>query len=141
MTGQLVQPQPVRCTDDFFDSLRLSLSGISPGAELKHDCLSRSAVVSMFEEGATACAVDLGPGLWAVVRSTADGLNRVLCVHNATQERQVFEPATHLGDGELVFLGGETTSSANEGRLECELGPHGFVWIGRLGGNTARTSE
>ncbi|MFD9701515.1 hypothetical protein [Lentzea sp. NPDC059081] len=131
----------MQCTDDFFDSVRLSLSGISPGAELKRDCLRKSAVASAFEEGSTAVAVDLGPGLWTILRSSADGLNRVLCVHNATQERQVFEPATHLGDGAPVFLGGETTSSANEGRLECELGPHGFVWIGRLGSSTARTSE
>jgi hypothetical protein len=140
VTVQLVRSPVVQYTDDFFDSIRLALSGISPGAELKRDCLRRSAVASAFEQGSTAVTVDLGPGLWAVLRSSPDGLNRVLCVHNATQERQAFVPAAHLGDGVPVFLGGETTSSANEGRLECELGPHGFVWIGRLG-NSTRTSE
>jgi hypothetical protein len=114
--------------DALFASLRLSLTGSAHGRTGS----SHPAVAAAFGAGSTATPVDVGSGLWAVLRAAPGIADRVLCVHNVTDVARTFAPAPHLPDGHapLVFLNGETSTTEADDGLRCELRPHGFVWLG-----------
>lgn len=104
------------------DSLRSSLTGSAPDA-------GHPVVAAAFGAGSTVAPVDVGSGLWAVLRTAAVGGHRVLCVHNVTDVARSFAP--HVLDGATpLFLSGETSTTEAADGLRCELRPHGFVWLG-----------
>jgi hypothetical protein len=113
--------------DALIASLRLALTGSAPPADP-----GRPVVSAAFGAGSTATPVDVGGGMWAVLRTAPGGAERVLCVHNATHEVRTFAPAPHLPDDRapLVFLNGETSTTEAADGLRCALRPHGFVWLG-----------
>lgn len=123
--------------DALLGALKLALAGTALDGMAPQGHLSNPAAAATFGAGSTAVPVDLGTGLWAVLRVSADGTGRVLCVHNAADRPRAFTPTPHLPDrgdalAPLVFLHGETTTSAGTDGLECQLQPHGFVWLGRF---------
>jgi len=120
--------------DALFASLRSSLTGSGPD-----QVGSRHPVVAAtFGAGSTATPVDVGSGLWAVLRAAPGGVEQVLCVHNVSDVARTFAPAPHLCDGRtpLVFLNGETSTTEASDGLRCELRPHGFVWLGTRNGRS-----
>jgi len=111
-----------RPIDALLDSLRWSLTGSAPD-------VGHPVVAAAFGAGSTVTPVDVGSGLWAVLRAAAGGGHRVLCVHNVTDVARTFAP--HVLDGATpLFLSGETSTTEAVDGLRCELRPHGFVWLG-----------
>ncbi|MGQ0839454.1 hypothetical protein [Actinokineospora sp.] len=89
-------------------------------------------IAGALRSDATVRPVDLGPGLVAVVRTSADTTARVLCVHNVTDEPAVFQPAAAVV-GSLTFVRGQVdTDDLGTGVLRCRLCANGFVWFGIL---------
>jgi hypothetical protein len=119
-------------------SLRLSLTGAVSDRVAPFPNSSHPVVATTFGAGSTAVPVDVGTGLWAVLRTSSSGEDRVLCVHNASDRVRTFAPAPHLTDGSapLVFLSGETSTTEAEDGLRCELRSHGFVWLGTGSGRS-----
>jgi hypothetical protein len=118
------------------ESLRLSVAGVETQRE-RHAYLSNHLAATAFSTGSTRSTVDVGAGLWAVLRTSADRRGRVLCVHNVSDEPQGFLPVRQFGEqgdaaASLVFLTGETTTEEVAGGLRCELKPLGFVWLGNF---------
>jgi hypothetical protein len=141
----VVSAEPLETlADELAESLRLAVIGIDGRTE-PHACLAKPLAAIAFGVGSTKSPVPTGTGLWAILRTSADHTGKVLCVHNVSDEPQRFQPAPHLGaeankPGTLLFLHGETVTSEAAGELQCELEPHGFVWLGLVtsptGGNT-----
>ncbi|MET0131988.1 MAG: hypothetical protein ABW215_00190 [Kibdelosporangium sp.] len=120
--------------DPLIESIRLALTGAAMATKRMAD----PGAAAAFALGSTRKAVDVGAGLWAVLRTSADSGYQVLCVHNVSEEPRGFLPAPHLDDTSVTFLSGETNTAAVSGGLRCELKPSGFVW---LGNSTARSGE
>lgn len=100
----------------------------------RHGVLRHHAVAAAFESTATVRIVDCAPGLWAVLRVSADGYASVLCVHNATDHAVAFRPVEYLIDGPrgqaaMFFLAGATSTAGNIGDPVCEVAAHDFVWL------------
>jgi glycosidase len=75
--------------------------------------------------------LDAGPSLCAFTRTGLDGVSRVLCLHNVSDQPQRFE--TRL-DGTPRsrpprVLAGEARLAGRAGRLAVEVPPSGFVWL------------
>ncbi|MET9854433.1 hypothetical protein ABZY57_15980 [Streptomyces sp. NPDC006450] len=110
----------------------MTATAISP---LAHSIPDGSAFAPAFADDAAVRAVDAGsPGLEAYVASAADGRAHVLTVRNGTDAEQELFPEALLpaGDGPLLFLGGASTTSEQDGRLVARLAPYGHVRLGRI---------
>jgi 2,3-bisphosphoglycerate-independent phosphoglycerate mutase len=96
--------------------------------------LANPRTASAFAPGSTFQPVDLGRGLWAVSRTSQDGANRVLCVHNISDKPLTFAPDEHLGsaDTPLVFLRGATFADEEQGTTVCRIDAHAHAWLGRF---------
>jgi hypothetical protein len=134
-------PSETDACEALIESLRLALTGVGPEATAAHASLTNVAATNpaaaAFSPGSTRATVDLGAGLWAVLRTSADRARQVLCVHNTSERPQGFLPLPHLDAAAntaaaLVFLGGETRTEEVPGGLRCELKPLGFVWLGNF---------
>lgn len=123
----------------------LAVSGVDAGT--LPGALRNANTASAFVRAADAQPVDLGPGLWAMVRSSPDGMSRVLCVHNVSGVPRSFTPDPYLrlaGEAPgaslvVLFLHGEiTTREGSDGCIRCDLHPLTFVWLGRFIDSVAR---
>ena len=108
------------------------------GTEETHPngALANPRTASAFAPGSTFRPVDLGPGLWAVARTSQDGTDRVLCVHNISDRPLSFTPDQHL-DGPrphtpLLFLRGATFAVEEQGTTVCRIDAHASAWLGRF---------
>lgn len=128
-------------------SVSVALGGIDAvtlAADAPHrEILRRDGVAAAFGPGAVVATVDCGPGLWSLLRTSADGRARVLCVYNITDEPVTFSPAAHLigrprDQAAVFFLAGATTTAEKAAILACEVAPRGFVWLGRFAERTRR---
>ncbi|GAA3034317.1 hypothetical protein GCM10020229_52250 [Kitasatospora albolonga] len=83
---------------------------------------------------ATVRPLDLGPGLAGQIRTSPAGTVHVLTVHNTSDQPQTLYPEDLLphGDEPLMFLGGRSTSSEQDGRIVARLDPHTHVHLGRI---------
>ncbi len=147
LRGGIWPAPPKAASRDLVDALGLALLGVGTDGwsadGLTHSVLANRRVAGAFLPGATACIVDCGLGLWAVLRRSADGSSQVLCTHNVTDRTQTFRPASRfkpwLSDeprlpeqSPLLFLCGQTITTADSAGLICRLGPHTFVWLGHF---------
>lgn len=107
-----------------------SFAAGTPG-RTTHQVLGNPAVAAVFSADAEFRAIALGDGLWAAVRSGADGSCRVIAVHNVSSlSRQFSLPGELSGSGSsLRFLCGEVRTSEAADETVCELKPWGFVWL------------
>ena len=121
---------------DVLDALHVALLGPDPSPSARALALHPRAAAPLAAD-ADVRVVDAGPGLWGVLRTSQNGHHQLLCVHNATAEERVFDPAPHLpaADGDstpLFFLGGRVESEAGpDGAVLCRLRPRSFTWLGR----------
>jgi 2,3-bisphosphoglycerate-independent phosphoglycerate mutase len=135
-----LSPTPnLRTHEDRADlrELLISLETALMGVEAVPDtgCPPHPATAAALGPGSRCRPVDLGPGLWAVLRTSPDGTNQVLCVHNPTDEPVAFAPGVHFdgsGTEPLLFLRGAATSGGTETAVTCRLDARGFVWLGRF---------
>lgn len=125
-------------------SLTLAVAGMRRGGQADEGVvgmgtLRNPQVAVAFASDATVQAADCGPGLWSLLRTSADGAARILCVHNVTEQIAEFRPGNHLATGraseaELLFLAGAVSTAEAGGSLVCRLAPYGFVWFGVFAG-------
>ncbi|MBI2927487.1 MAG: DUF3459 domain-containing protein [Verrucomicrobia bacterium] len=81
-----------------------------------------------FAPAAPQRVLDLDPRVFAVVRESADGADRVLCLHNVSAE-EVQCPLAQFGTAaSRVLLTGECPSPAAGPAMQ--LLPHATVWLG-----------
>lgn len=135
-----VEPRQAALADDLIEAIRLAVVGIDGRTE-PHPCLANPLAAAAFRWGSTKTPVHAGPGLWAVLRTSADHTGQVLCVHNVSDEPQGFLPGQHLGKTAPVFLRGETATVETAGGLRCELKPSRFVWLGLFTPPTGETER
>lgn len=125
---------------DHLQALVQSLGTVILGTHNGHGQgpLANPRTASAFAPGSSCRPVGLGEGLWALVRASADGANRVLCVHNLTGDQSAFTPDGHLPPTPrrepLLFLHGATATDEADGTTICRVQGHGFVWLGRFAG-------
>ncbi|MEV6974459.1 hypothetical protein [Kitasatospora sp. NPDC093806] len=121
-------------SDKLIGSLRSAVLGLSPSQSADFHPSARAAL----EAGGSFRPVSLGEGIWAGVRSAADGSAHVLFAHNLTAMPVSFTPGEALpeepgGAAQLYFLAGASASSTEStGATVSELEPHGFVWLARF---------
>ncbi|RJQ77842.1 hypothetical protein D5S17_14930 [Pseudonocardiaceae bacterium YIM PH 21723] len=78
-----------------------------------------AASAPAFADGCTFEQVEMGEGLRAVARYSADRSVRLLCVHNVSAEPQEYQ-ATELAPGQVVWLGrspGDTASQPADAKI------------------------
>lgn len=129
--------------------LKLALLGVP--ATSASGPLSNRGTASAFLPGSGVRAVDLGPGLWALVRTSANGERRVLCAHNVSDQPVTFDPSQCLSAGDsdqggLLFLSGAASTHGALAAPTVRVAAHSFVWLGRFNAgarppnSTGRTS-
>lgn len=138
MITQLYEAKGRAGATDLLGSLELALAGVRAAAPASDGPLGNPRTAAAFADGSSAGPVQAGEGLWAILRVTADGSGRVLCVHNVSESPRTFDPAQHLhpegaaAEPAVVFLTGACTTIADPGGNLCELAPHTYVWLGRF---------
>jgi hypothetical protein len=113
-------------------SLETALMGVE--AVPVTGCPPHPATTAALAPGSNCRPID-GAGLWAVLRTSPDGRNQVLCAHNPSEEPVEFTPGDHFdipGTEPLLFLRGAATSGGTETAVTCRLEARGFVWLGRF---------
>ena len=76
--------------------------------------------------------LDLGPALFAHVRTTPDGSHRVLCIHNVTNSAQqtAVELGRASGGGVLTDLvSGDVIAVDDAGRVALQAAPYAVRWL------------
>jgi hypothetical protein len=88
-----------------------------------------------FAAGSDWRPIGVADGLWAVVRTSADGTTRALCVHNLTTGPVTFTASAALrGSGLLHFVrGAARTSETAGGDIAFHVEGRSFVWLARIG--------
>ncbi|WP_033346014.1 hypothetical protein [Catenuloplanes japonicus] len=84
------------------------------------------AAAPAFDAAAVVEPAEVGPGLWAFTRSSADGEVRVWCVYNPSTRPASFRLP---GTGARFYRGGVRTSTDPDGGIRYHLTPYGYVWI------------
>ena len=139
MTQAVLDARPdLTAAQHYLQELHQVLELALVGSEETHTngALANPRTASAFAPGSTFQPVDLGRGLWAVARTSQDGANRVLCVHNISDHPLTFAPDEHL-DGphhqaQLVFLRGAAVADQEQGTTVCRIEPHAYAWLGRF---------
>ncbi|WP_066369448.1 2,3-bisphosphoglycerate-independent phosphoglycerate mutase [Herbidospora mongoliensis] len=80
-----------------------------------------------FSPDSTVESVNVGSGLKALLRTSTDGAEQLLCVYNDSLDERSFTPAHHLRHRPLLFVHGAT---ATEPGTIFRLNPGAHVWIG-----------
>jgi hypothetical protein len=88
-----------------------------------------------FGETAEVHPIDPGAGLRAVLRTSADGSSRVLCVHNIAEQPASFILSSvlpTLPGTSIHFLRGEVRTEGTGTQVtDCHLAAGAFVWFGQ----------
>lgn len=117
--------------DDVLASLRDAVKGGD------HAGVLSPRVRPAFEADADWRPVSAPDGLWAVVRASADGTTRALCIHNLNDGPVTFTVGALLPPGRteshLHFVrGAARTSETPDGDIAVHLDGRSFVWLARL---------
>jgi len=99
--------------------------------------LANPDTASAFLPGSSVQAVDLDPGLWALVRSNQRNDRTVLCVYNVSDQPVTFDPTRYLSieDADrfgLLFLTGAARSYGSVAAPTVQVAAHSFVWLGHF---------
>lgn len=118
------------------ESLALTVLGTAGGWAPNLPCGPQ--ILRAFAPGSDLSVVEVGEGLWSALRTSADGLTRVLCVHNLGERSHTFDPSGVLPQsprGEFLHFvhGHMRTPPSLGGEVLCALGAHEFVWLARFG--------
>lgn len=116
---------------DLLISLETALSGLEAASE--DGCRPHPGAAAALGPGSHRRTVDVAPGLWAILRTSPDGRNQMLCVHNPGDDPVEFTPDEYLdAAGTLSFVRGSMTSGGTQSSVTCRLGGQQFVWLGRF---------
>lgn len=118
---------------DLLISMETALMGLEATPE--GGCPPHPGAMSAFGPGSHRRAVDVAPGLWAVLRTSPDGAGQVLCMHNPGDDPIEFVADGHFDEalpGPSYFLRGTVTSGGTHSAVTCRLGAREFVWLGRF---------
>ncbi|WP_306215270.1 hypothetical protein [Actinoplanes sp. RD1] len=83
-------------------------------------------VSAAFDAFAVVEPIDLGSGLWALHRRSADDDVHVWCVFNPSPRPASF---TLAAPAPRFLRGAVRTTEDPDGRLRSHLGPYGYVWV------------
>jgi hypothetical protein len=128
-----------KAVDDLLASLESAVRGGAAAGVLN------AKVLPAFGPEASWRPVSLADGLWAVVRTSADGAAQALCVHNFTDKTATFAatgPLPEAGAGsQLHFVRGSArTSETADGDIAIHVDGRSFVWLAVLGAEPAAGS-
>jgi hypothetical protein len=127
----------------------LVIAALGVECEPQRRAIRNPETASAFAFDSSVRSADVGDGLLALTRTSADGVNKVLCVYNVSGQSQIFDPSAHLSfpsetetHSPIFFVHGQTTTHQSPaGTLLCRLQASSFVWLGRSQNPAAQTID
>jgi sucrose phosphorylase len=122
----------------FVDEVDLLREAKDPNSKLTHirrqfaGMLKLRVQEAAFHPSGTQQVLDLGPSVFAVLRSSPDGLHSILSVVNITQEEQYLEIPLPVQVSEIRLwtnLISNSTHQTRERSLSLSLRPYEVVWM------------
>jgi glycosidase len=111
-------------------------------ARYRHLIRVRTGTPAFHPNGAMT-VLDLGPALFAHLRTAPDGGTRVLCIHNVTNAAQpatVLLGKTYAGVRLTELITGAAVTADSAGRVALTLPPYGVLWLRYSGGEDGSRS-